>query len=633
MRDLLRAYLEEGLSRRRFIGRMVTWGFTAAAATSIVDSLTPLVAEASPGGSSSGHAGRSVTGTGGALLVEQLAAAGVEFIFNCNSSGTYAIFDALVDRRDVQVIQVPQEGQMVAVAQGYTLGSGKIAFTMNDSVGFPNTLNNMYNGWKDRTPIVIGTQREPTRLHGGRDANEEWDDYLGPAASFTRWRWSVGQAERIPEITRRALRIASTPPGGPVALAFPEDLLCATGVTSSVLEHDEFMLRPEVRPDPHALQDAAKLLVEAESPLLVVGREVTRSGGNREIVRLAERLALPVAQGEMLFDDFPTSHPLFLPYYGWQLPKPETYDLILNVGCRMPHKDRTLATRAKVIHATIDAETIGRVVPTDVALVGDAKEVAVDLVSALESLVSAARLDAIRDARLPKVKGLSDAERAQEAKRARDAWDVSPMSAYRVAGELGRRLDKDAIVVIELAVADWLAEFSFGPGEKRKIGKTTGSALGWGVGAALGVKLAQPDRQVVALQGDGGFLFAQAETLWTMARYEVPVIVVVLNNRSYNGPRTRIMGEDSRQAHARKDMTCYLGDPDIDFAKIAAGFGVAGEVVESPDEIGPAIDRAIRSTREGRPYLIDAVIARSGALADSTWHPEYSVAARRTRKV
>ncbi len=219
-------------------------------------------------------------------------------------------------------------------------------------------------------------------------------------------------------------------------------------------------------------------------------------------------------------------------------------------------------------------------------------------------------------------------------------WNGSPLTWERVAGELDQLLEKNAIIVPELANNRWddgrvpaLGQFTFAPGEKTRIGRTTGGALGWGVGAAIGVKLALPDRQVVALQGDGGFLFGQAETLWTMARYEVPVLVVVFNNRSYNGPRNRIMRDGVKQAQAGKEMTSYLGDPDVDFAKVAAGFGVKGEVVTTADQVKPAIQRGIASTRDGRPYLIDAVIARTGLAADSTWYPKYSVAAGRTAKV
>ena len=93
---------------------------------------------------------------------------------------------------------------MVSVAQGYAIASGQVAFTLNDSGGFPNTLSNLFNASRDQTPLVVGSEREVSELQGGRDAYEEWDDFLGPSASFTRWRWSVDAAERIPEITRRA---------------------------------------------------------------------------------------------------------------------------------------------------------------------------------------------------------------------------------------------------------------------------------------------------------------------------------------------------------------------------------------------------------------------------------------------
>src|SRR6185369_4335002 len=151
--------------------------------------------------------------------------------------------------------------------QGYTLASGDLAFTINGSVGFPNTLNNMYNAWKDRTPLVVGSQREPLAIQGGRDAFEDWDDYLAPSAAFTRWRWSVQQPERIPEITRRAFKIACTPPEGPVALAFPVDVLAKRWVRAAIVDRDRFLLKPQVKPDPALVEQAAKLLLEAREPI------------------------------------------------------------------------------------------------------------------------------------------------------------------------------------------------------------------------------------------------------------------------------------------------------------------------------------------------------------------------------
>jgi thiamine pyrophosphate-dependent acetolactate synthase large subunit-like protein len=318
----------------------------------------------------------------------------------------------------------------------------------------------------------------------------------------------------------------------------------------------------------------------------------------------------------------------------------EDVDLVVSLGARMPYEDGLIPSGAKVVHISIDPDSIGRVVPTDLGIVADVKEAAADLLSAIDAAATTARLGRIRDERLAVVRAITERVRAERARIIRERWDHHPLSRERVSAELIQVLDKDAIIVPELSqyagprfkenVA--LSQFTFGPGGMSRIGRTTGGALGWGVGAALGVKLARPDRQVVALQGDGGFLFAQAETLWTMVRYEVPVLIVIFNNRSYNGPRDAILRQAGRQAQAGKDMTCYLGDPDVDFAKVAAGFGVKGEVVESADQLRAALARGIRTTRDGMPYLIDAVIERTGAGANSTWYPKYSVAAAGKQK-
>jgi thiamine pyrophosphate-dependent acetolactate synthase large subunit-like protein len=118
-----------------------------------------------------------------------------------------------------------------------------------------------------------------------------------------------------------------------------------------------------------------------------------------------------------------------------------------------------------------------------------------------------------------------------------------------------------------------------------------------------------------------------------MARYEVPIITVVFNNRSYNEPRQRILGKMGKQGQTGKDMACYLGSPDVDFVKVGSGFGIDGEVVTNPGDVRPALDRAIKATREGKPYIVDVVIERTGIGSESNWYPRYSSAQQRTRKV
>jgi thiamine pyrophosphate-dependent acetolactate synthase large subunit-like protein len=170
---------------------------------------------------------------------------------------------------------------------------------------------------------------------------------------------------------------------------------------------------------------------------------------------------------------------------------------------------------------------------------------------------------------------------------------------------------------------------TFGPGRKSLIGPTTGFALGWSVGAAIGVRAARPGQQVVSLVGDGAMLFGQLEALWTASRYNVPVIIVVFNNRSYDSERGRIhfFSETARKDRTQwKDMSCFLGDPEVDYVSIARGFDIEGALITRPDEIRPAFETAMAVNHEGRPYLIDALVAQRGPGAGQNWHPGISIA-------
>jgi thiamine pyrophosphate-dependent acetolactate synthase large subunit-like protein len=155
--------------------------------------------------------------------------------------------------------------------------------------------------------------------------------------------------------------------------------------------------------------------------------------------------------------------------------------------------------------------------------------------------------------------------------------------------------------------------------------------LGWATGAALGVKLAQPDRQVVALTGDGSFMFQH--NLWGLARHQVPVLVVIYNNFAYNLTRAYSWLGGGAQAKAKKDMLNYLGDPDVDFTHIASAYSVESAAVTEPGELKSAIEKGLRVTAEGRPYLLDVHTERWGRGGELTWHPDTSVANMRTRNV
>jgi thiamine pyrophosphate-dependent acetolactate synthase large subunit-like protein len=262
--------------------------------------------------------------------------------------------------------------------------------------------------------------------------------------------------------------------------------------------------------------------------------------------------------------------------------------------------------------------------------------VAQDLVAAIKSMVTAERLEKIRGNRLEQTKQYLARLRQARLQAMKTDWDKVPLTWERLSSDINDVAERDAYLVPEFGTEGpkALKCFTFADGEKTLIGRTSGSGLGWGMGAAVGVKIAQPDKQVIAMQGDGGFLFGgQATALWTMARYQIPVITVIYNNRSYNETRERSFSENGRQAQTGNDMLSYLGDPDVDFVKLAGAFGVSGEQVKTPDQIQPAMKRAVRAAQDGRPYLIDALVGRTGRGAELTSYPKLSVAAMRRRKV
>ncbi len=628
MRDLAQRLLRGGISRRDFVRLSTAAGFSVAAAHSALGSLTSI--EAAPH-----EATTTFQGTGGELLAEQLRAAGIHFIFISNSSGMGPLCDAVVDRPDLQFIQGTSELQVVAMADGFAKASGTTSFAGFSRVGGPLASANMYNAMKDRTPIVILTDHADT-LADGRDGHEDLDDWLEPFKQYTKWRWVTKEANRIPEWLAHAFKVASMPPGGPAFLRIPRNVLYQKDTKAEIFSKESIAVPMNLVPNPREVEAAARMLVEAHSPLLQVGSEVWTSGGRADVVELAELLAIPVTQGWSWASDFPTDHPLYLGGYLHPMRYPKDIDVFLSLGAKMPDQGSgtPLVPRStKIIHGRIESTQVGINYPTDVAVVGDVKETARALVQAVKSMLTPSRAAAIRQ-RFDEVRQTTKAMRDAYRAAAREHWDDTPVTWPRLLLTLEQTLDPDAVIVEEVGTEDWvLSSLTFGEGKKTKFGRTLGRSLGWGAGASIGVKLAMPDRQVVSLLGDGGFCFAQSDALWAMSRYDVPVITIICNNRSYDEPRNNMFMKGGRQRQQNKDMICNLGSPDIEFADIARAYGIRGERANNPPELEAALQRAINTTREGRPYLLDVRIARTGLAAGSEWHPPYSVAASRTRNV
>jgi len=636
MGDLVKQYLDAGLSRRDFGKSLLAAGLSATA----VNSLVSMVSEARADGVDQ-RSGYKFTGTGAEILVETLLAADIEYLFATTATGMTSLFDALGQRPQLELILALQEGQATSMAHGYELASNKTAALFLPGVAVPNAMNNLYNAWKDRSAIAAFSDAQSTDYQQ-REAFQQIDDWIEPMRAFTKWSWELGNPKNLSEVTRRALKTANTPPGGPVHIRYPLNILSKPNLTETIYPQSLFGVNMNLPPREDLIEQAAKYLLEAEFPTINAGHEVTRTGSNDALLELAELIGARVTQGFSVYGDMAFNHPLFSGFWGMGFPTGiAKTDVFLNLGSPMPSPAAItvpVPKRAKVIHARMEYENIGEFQPTDLGIAGGINETTNALIDALKSMATEDRLRKIAAPRMEAAQAAFAKSKEQQRVDAEKNWNAAPMSWERIGYELNEGLMEDAVIVSELDSRIPYRWLDFRPGKKRLIGQTTGFALGWGVGASFGVKMALPDKQVVSLLGDGAFLFGQAESLWTAVRCQIPVTIIIFNNESYDGERERIfafspLGKNRKTRDQWKDMTCYLGNPLVDFVGLAKSFGMDGTKAENASQFRKALKRAAAANKEGAPYLIDLKVMQKGHGANENWHPDISVAGKRTRKV
>jgi thiamine pyrophosphate-dependent acetolactate synthase large subunit-like protein len=627
MKELIKQYLDDGMSRRELMTGLSALGMSTVAAQTMAQSL-------SPAAGATASAVREVQGTGGALFVAQLKAAGVKYVFFNPSTGDYPIFDALVDEPSIQVIKGIHEGAVVAMADGYAKATGKPAVVIVANVGLTNAMTQMINTWKDQIPMLVAVASADQETMG-RDQLQEAEFHEAMTHPITKWTWVARGTAGIPETLRRSLKFASTPPCGPVFLAMPNDILRGEA-KAAIWDQAKFDVPMHIRPDKDDIEKAARLLIEAKNPLISVGDDITWCHGEKEVVELAELLGMPVASqgGASALGywsrPFPTAHKLYIGAHLREMRFPGKTDVLLNLGSRFGERASPGST---LISVRLDPTGLARSTPVDVPIVADLRLAAADLVAAIKSLATPARLKAIAEERAARVAAYSKDMADFRMKIARENADRTPITLSRIGLELESALAPDTCYVCDVDSGKAMDPLmSFGGTDKRYF-STSPNILGWGLAAAFGVKLARPDQPVVSVVGDGSFCFSGPQPLWSQARYQAPVMNIVLNNRSYNNERNRIWQGGGRQFKTGRDMTCYNGNPDVDFVKAAAAYGVEGALVTEPGELKGAIGRAQKVIADGRPYLLEIITQRDGIGAASTWHPAYSVADLRTRRV
>jgi benzoylformate decarboxylase len=508
------------------------------------------------------------------------------------------------------------------MADGYNKVTGDPAFVnVHVIAGTAQSAGQMYNASRDGSAIVVTA---------GLLDNERGDDEILLGArpgfdqkevnrQFTKISWECHDAAGIPTMLRRAFKVATTSPGGPVYLAVPDHVLERRNVRGTIFPKEGFILPDGIPPNPDDVDHLARLLLEARSPALLLGDEISRAGAQAEVFELAELLQIPAAdQGLPAYHNFPRQHPLFMGRHS-----SDGRDLVLYVGAT----DTSMGSDPSGTTAVcigLNTTAMGTARPFDMAMVANVKLALRAIIDSVRSQATATRISQIASSRTgPK-------NQPREIQQSRIG--MSPIHPDELGWAMEQELNKDAILVSEnLSGSNNFYSTGFRDEEKMWL-STSGAGLGWGVGAAIGAKLGQPDRQVVCNIGDGSVMYS-ASGFWTQARYGVPVLTVVCNNLNYQTVRNAYVRYGGKMQQENRFTGMYLGDPEIDFVKLAQSQSVDGVLVENSADLRPALRRGIDATRAGEPFLLDVRVARTGGGADSTWHQAFNLAEQRTRKV
>ena len=548
--------------------------------------------------------------TGKRAMMEMLKAEGAEYIFGNPGTSESAIMDELEAHPELDYKLVLQEGVAMGMADGYARASGKPAFiNLHIETGLANGISLLHNAKEGGTPLVLSAGNLDIREFArGRT------DLAEMVRLFTKFTAEATHPEQIPSLMRRAFQEAKTPPTGPTFVAFS---------ANSLDDEGEMDIYPSPRgyfrtaPDAQAVEDAARILAGANNPVIVVGDRIAQSGASAEAVRVAELTGAPVYSASYSEMNFPTSHPQYLGGVKLGFPEAENTvgraDVVLAVGRMMSAyymfsepAMRFFHPNAKLLHMDVDSAGVGTSLPTDVGLIGDPKTGLDSLAEALDGMMSGSERESA------KVRAVGVAERKRAAQlaakqRFKDRWDASPMSAERLMAEVAAVAPDDAIIINDAVTSGAALLDSFDFDEPGSVFGGRGGALGWGMGGALGVKLANPDRPVIAMDGDGSAMMT-VQGLWTAANENLPVVYIVCNNSTY---RVLKLNMNLYKTHIMKEETPvsrYMGmDFPLrpDFSEIAAGMGVHARRIEDPAEVGPAVDEALGL---GKPALLDVVI-------------------------
>jgi benzoylformate decarboxylase len=557
-------------------------------------------------------AGAGTPKTGRFAIIEQLLADDIQYMFGNPGTVEQGFLDSLDDYANFHYILTLQETIAVGIADGYARATKRpTVVQLHSGVGLGNGIGMMYQAKRGNAPLVVLNGESGIR-YDAMDAQMA-ADLVSMARPVTKWATRVVDPSSLLRVLRRAIKMAATPPMGPVFVCLPMDILDAP-VEEAIVPTSFPVTR--TAPTPELVARAATLLAGAQRPLFIVGDGVAASGAQAELVRVAELIGAEVWGTNNSEVNISWAHPQYRDDLGHMFGEhskaiTSRADAVLICGTYVfpevfPALAGVFAPEAKVVHVDLDAYEIAKNFPVDLGLVADPKTTLAALGDALEATLTDDQRRAARS-RAERLAALKREERAAIQEGDRQQHDAVPLRPSRFMAELAAQLPADAIIFDEGLTSSPSITHAMPPTKPGHFFQTRGGSLGVGIPGAIGLKVANPDKTVIGFSGDGGSMYT-IQALWTAAHHKIGAKFVICNNHSYELLKVNVQQYWKERGLAETEFptSFELADPDIHFDQLAKAMGVPGVRVERPEQIGPAI-RDMLAT-EG-PFLIDLVIS------------------------
>ena len=550
------------------------------------------------------------------LILQSIAANGVEKMFFCGGTDNFFLMESVakfkaLGRPTPDLITVLHESDAVYMNMGYSQWSGKPQVTvLHVDSGTINAGAAWPEAWNANAGIVVMAGRTPWttkgELPGGRSYFIHWEqevyDQAAIVRQYTKWDYEIKTVENASLVVQSAFRIASTEPCGPVYLTIPREIMAAKLNHGLVYRPDDFPPAEAPQADSAALREAARTLVEAENPVILVKSMGRHPEAVASLVQLAERLSIPVASTDT-FMNFPKKH------WARSGGDVQNRDVILIIDHDIPWFGGDPPAATRIISMDTDPVRLKQPLwgfPVHVPVTCDSSKALPLLTRMTEEFITKRRekVFAERKAALQAQKKSVDEKNRSDIEKSKTAFPISPVWIRECVNRVS---DENTVLLWDIA--------AIGQGDRTPPGHVFAqyaANLGNSWPRGIGIKMAAPEKTVIASGGDGCAIFSNPEAaLWTSRKYHAPILYIINNNHRYNAVQVGLDEYGGASSYAGKagfngsDIT-----PSPDFSMIARAMGAYGEKVTEPEKLPGALQRALEAVKSGQPAVLDTVIVK-----------------------